>query len=418
LNLRIDNQYALLESLGMAVIVMDQQMVIQFLNMKARIILSADSSVLVGKLIDEMIPAHIDSETAEVAELIQVINRLDSSQPSEVQTVLSRPDGTVFVSRVIVSKMENVSGYSGYCMLVEDISAAQHRTKELVLSAQVFEHSGEPIMITDRLDRILRINSAFTKVMGYEQSEVLGKTPAFLREGLGEEDTYQMMWDEVARSGQWSGEVFNRMKSGETFPSWLSLTKIDNGINAGHHISIFSDITRHMHELNAIRHQAHHDFLTGLPNRYLFMDRLKQTITRHKRRATRFLAVLFVDLDGFKAINDSLGHKAGDQLLKDVASELKTCVREEDTVCRYGGDEFVILLSELTCETDATDIAGKLLNAISATSTQEAQQITLSIGVALYPSHGQDAETLISFADQAMYLAKSSGKNDYQLWKP
>src|SRR5690606_9862730 len=116
------------------------------------------------------------------------------------------------------------------------ISATQRSTKELALSAQVFEHSGEPIMITDRLDRILRVNSAFTNVLGYAQSEVLGKTPDFLREGLGEEGTYQTMWDEVSLSGQWSGEVFNRVKSGETFPSWLSLKKIDHGINAGHHI--------------------------------------------------------------------------------------------------------------------------------------------------------------------------------------
>lgn len=373
--------------------------------------------MLVGRLIDELIPAHVDSETEEVTELIQVINSMDVGQPHEIQTVLARLNGTVFVSRVIVSKMENSSGYSGYCLLVEDISATQRSTKELALSAQVFEHSGEPIMITDRLDRILRVNSAFTNVLGYAQSEVLGKTPDFLREGLGEEGTYQTMWDEVSLSGQWSGEVFNRVKSGETFPSWLSLTKIDHGINAGHHISIFSDITSHMHELNAIRHQAHHDFLTGLPNRYLFMDRLTQAITRQKRQSKKLLAVLFVDLDGFKAINDNLGHKAGDQLLKDAASALKTCVREEDTVCRYGGDEFVILLSELASETDAMDIAEKLLRSIS-TAKYDMQQVTLSVGVALYPCHGHDAETLINFADQAMYLAKSSGKNTYQLWKP
>lgn len=412
----IEAQYALLEPMGMPVVVLDEWMVIRFLNKKARTLMSADSSSLTGRLIDELVATCNAHEASKPADLIQLINNINAGHSKEIRTTLSRPNGTVFIARVIVSKVDNGVSHPRYCLLIEDISASQHVAKELALSAQAFEHSGEPIMITDHLDRIVRVNASFTAILGYEQHEVLGKTPGLLREGLGEEDTYRAMWNQVSFSGQWSGEVFNRMKSGETFPSWLSITKIDQGVNAGHHISIFSDITSHMHEVNKLRHQVNHDFLTGLPNRSLFLDRLNQAIKRQKRNTKKLLAVLFIDLDGFKAVNDSLGHRAGDELLKGVASALRACVREEDTVCRHGGDEFLILLSEIKSERNIIELIQKLLHSLPNTPVvDEKLRITASIGASIFPTHGYEAEELISHADKAMYFAKSSGKNGYKI---
>ena len=301
--------------------------------------------------------------------------------------------------------------------LLANLEQAQNR---LELFAKMFENSGEAIAITDANKRILTVNPAFEQITQYAAAEVMGENPRILSSGKQPAEFYQLMWATIEATGQWSGEIWNRRKNGETYPEWLSIGAVKNThgeiIN---YISLFSDITKRKEAEQRIEFLAHYDSLTKLPNRALFADRLRRALVLAHRQNTK-VGLMFLDLDKFKDINDTLGHLAGDQLLKSVAERLQSCVRASDTVCRQGGDEFLVLLEDIHSPEDVSLVAEKIMLFMSAPHTLSGidKVITFSIGAAIYPDHAVDDEMLTRCADQAMYQAKESGRNNFRFFQP
>lgn len=299
------------------------------------------------------------------------------------------------------------------------LSSLEQANGRLELFAKMFENSGEAIIITDADKRILTVNPAFEQITQYSSAEVLGKDPKLLSSGKQTPEYYQLMWSTINASGQWSGEIWNRRKNGEVYPEWLSIGAIKNFrgevIN---YISLFSDITERKEAQHRIEFLAHHDALTRLPNRTLFADRLKHALLVASRGGSK-VGLMFLDLDKFKSINDTLGHLAGDQLLQSVAERLQSCVRQSDTICRQGGDEFMILLEEVTSVEDIELVAQKIMFEMSVVHSlgEGDAMVSFSIGAAIYPNDAADDETLTQCADRAMYLAKESGRNNFKLYR-
>jgi diguanylate cyclase (GGDEF)-like protein/PAS domain S-box-containing protein len=302
--------------------------------------------------------------------------------------------------------------------LKHEMHLAQVLHERTRLSAAVFEHSQEGIIITDADNRIVTVNEAFSQITGYNPDEAVGQSPNFIASGRHDTAFYAQMWALILGTGHWKGELWNRDKQGEIRPYWYSISVVrDNGGAIVNYVAIFSDITEHRLALQRIEFLAHHDTLTNLPNRVLTLDRFQQASATARRDGTG-IALLYIDLDNFKYVNDSFGHKAGDQLLKIAAERLKQQVRETDTVSRQGGDEFLVILPNVTDEAVVFRIAAGILEALAKSFEIEghALGISASIGVTLFPQHGKDFDTLLKNADAAMYAAKAAGKNTSRLF--
>lgn len=326
--------------------------------------------------------------------------------------------------RLIKNQAGASADFNQDCLLVNIIAIGERKKMEaqLELAAKVFEHSQEGIMITAPDTTILKINLAFTAVTGYKPAEVIGRTPKTLSSGRQGPAFYRDMWQKINKEGCWQGEIWNRRKNGDLYAEWLSICRINDKFGrVSHYIGIFSDITLRKLNEKQIEQLAYFDTLTELPNRALLNDRLKQGIVQAVRHKL-WLSVFFLDLDRFKILNDTLGHFAGDLLLQNVAKRLKSCVRESDTVARFGGDEFVILLTDFVDEQSAAqhsaEIAKKILDVLSQPFDLSGNQFitSTSIGVTLFPKDGSSVGELIKNADAAMYYAKASGRNNYQLF--
>lgn len=308
----------------------------------------------------------------------------------------------------------------------QDITERKQTEQKLRQAARVFESTIEGVMITDASERILAVNRAFTAITGYSEAEILGQTPRLLSSGRQDAMFYVAMWASIQTTGHWQGEVWNRRKSGEFYPQWLTVSTVENeqGVIT-HYVGVFSDISSIKQSQQRLDFLAHHDPLTGLPNRLLFSARLEHSIQR-LRRAHRsipdqpLLAVLFIDLDHFKNVNDTLGHTAGDELLQWVAQQLTMLVRTEDTVARMGGDEFTLLIEAVTEPDNAATVARKVIELFAEPRHIGGHEffITASMGISLYPVDGVNADTLIKHADAAMYQAKAQDRNNYQFYKP
>ena len=288
----------------------------------------------------------------------------------------------------------------------------------LRLLSTVFTNASEGMLITDAGARILAANPAFSQITGYPLDEVLGQTPALLRSGEHDEDFYRQMWSVLARDGEWHGEIWNRRRDGSVYPEWLSISAVrDVESGVSHYIGVFSDMSERKAAEARIRFLAHHDTLTGLPNRVLMQDRLNQAV-RNTRRSGRRVAVLCLDLDRFKTINDSLGPEVGDQLIVKVAERCRSTLRETDTLSRQGGDEFVIVLPELEHAEDAAVAARKLLAVLDTPFGLGDHQLSVSasIGISIHPGDGSTASALIKNADIAMYRAKERGRARYEFY--
>ncbi|KTC39643.1 diguanylate cyclase, partial [Pseudomonas sp. ABAC61] len=301
------------------------------------------------------------------------------------------------------------------CMLTiaRDITDRHLMQEKLQQAATVFESTAEGVMITDTQQRISAVNRAFSEITGYSESEALGHTPRLLASGLHDSAFYAAMWHQLTQEGHWQGEISNRRKNGELYPNWLTINAVRNREHqTTHFVAVFADISSLKHAQARLDYQAHHDPLTGLPNRTLFESRLLAALNSQQDNGGQG-AVLFLDLDRFKHINDSLGHPVGDLLLKGIAVRLKEQLRDIDTVARLGGDEFIILLPGLHQASDADYIAGKLLNCFNAPFQAGEHEffISASIGTSLYPKDGCDVATLIKNADAAMYRSKAKGRN-------
>lgn len=303
----------------------------------------------------------------------------------------------------------------GLLGVYDDVTATKRAQEEMLLASLVYESSSEAMMVTDADGNIIAINPAFTRTTGYARREVIGQNARILNSGHHDQAFFQGMWDAINTSGSWQGEIWDKRKNGEIYPKWLNInTAFDPDGKPFRRVALFSDITEKKKSENLIWQQANFDNLTGLPNRRMFHDRLEQEIKK-AYRSERHLALLFIDLDRFKEINDTLGHAKGDLLLIEAAQRLKSCVRESDTVARLGGDEFTIILAELEDIQGIDRIAQTILQCMTASFSLEDEpaHVSASIGITLYPEDSTNAETLIKNADQAMYAAKSQGRNRY-----
>ncbi len=297
--------------------------------------------------------------------------------------------------------------------LAERLEAQRRAEAQVRLYARVFTSATEGMTITDGQSRILAVNPAFCQITGYREEEVIGQTPAILNSGRQGRDFYKQMWAELLHNGQWHGEIWNRRKDGGIFPEWLSVAAVrDEQGGTSHYIGVFTDISERKQNEARINHLAHHDALTGLPNRLLLEDRIAQSIIK-SRRSKLPSAVIFIDLDRFKNINDTLGHQIGDNLLIQAAQRGIEALRETDTLSRLGGDEFVVVLPELEQVQDAMHVARKMLKALAQPYLLAGHTLTVtgSAGIALCPDDGQTVSDLLRKADTAMYRAKEEGRN-------
>lgn len=300
------------------------------------------------------------------------------------------------------------------------LSSHERGADELYLASTVLEYTNEAIAVTDAENNIVMVNPAFTQITGYSEDEVKGRNPSMLSSGKQDTAFYDAMWKSIDETGRWQGEIWNRRKSGEVYPEWLSIIAPKDELGQiRRHIAIFSDISQHKGENDPILQQANFDPLTGLPNRTLFKDRLERELAKGHREGTLF-ALLFLDLDHFKEVNDTLGHSAGDQLLREVSERLGYCVRESDTLGRRGGDEFMVILSDIQDILNAELVATKILTELVQPFVLEGTEafISGSIGITLFPFDGEDAETLLKNADTAMYQAKEDGRNAFRFFTP
>jgi diguanylate cyclase (GGDEF)-like protein/PAS domain S-box-containing protein len=308
----------------------------------------------------------------------------------------------------------------GFFVLVNDVTYIKAAESELQLADSVFNNTVDGIMVTDADGKILSVNPAFTAITGYAAEEVAGQPSQLLRSQHHNDAFYAAIAEALAQHGTWAGELWNRHKNGEAFLEWQSITTIPgSGDTATRYVSVFNDITERWRKDERIRHLAMHDPLTDLANRQLLTDRLNQLITQSAREP-RHLALMFLDLDQFKQVNDTMGHDIGDDLLVRVAQSLLALVRQNDTVARLGGDEFVILLDNPLNRDDVAQIADRIVATLRTPIRLQDQsvQIGASIGIAMYPEGGATPAALIQSADSAMYAAKRAGKNTYRFFMP
>ena len=370
--------------------------------------------VLGRTLEDTIIPPRLRSIVIELHQ-----RWLDQGVPipaSEIE--LCRSDGTlvpVYSSHALIINSQDEPEM--FCLDV-DMGKLRQAESELRLAARVFESSAEGIVITDCEQRILAANDALSRITGFTREEVLGRTSDLFVSGLQGQDHAALIWREARNTGHWQGEISNRRRSGEVFPGWLAITAVhDEAGQATHYISTLTDLSERKAIEARLQHLTHHDPLTNLPNRLLLRDRVEQALafaTRERRR----LALLLLDLDHFKEINDSLGHAMGDRLLIAIAARLSSCVRDTDTISRQGGDEFLIALSSVTDSDAVASIAANILQAMEAPFTVDDQTLacSFSIGIAVWPEDGKDFDTLLLKTDTAMYKAKESGRNAYRFF--
>lgn len=291
--------------------------------------------------------------------------------------------------------------------------------KELRLASLVFDNTSQAILVTDRYNRILAVNQAFSRITGYSRSEAIGKQPSFLSSGKQDKTFYERLWSSLKNEGTWAGEIWNRRKNGEIYPESLTINVIkDARGNAIEYVALFADISQQKKYEQDIWHKANFDPLTNLPNRYLLMDRLNQAID-NCRRKSKYIAVMMIDLDRFKEVNDTYGHLAGDQLLVEIARRLKECLRRTDTVARLGGDEFTVILTDMDHFDKLGEIANMILRQLSLPvkiDHKHQASVSASIGISQFPTDGTDIKSLLDAADTAMYHAKSAGRNRYSFF--
>ncbi len=375
-----------------------------------------DPGGLVGLNIWDMIAN--ESERENLQQYVRYLVR-EQPHPTPYFSVDRKQDGTLVDVQVDWDyKRDALGRVIGFVSVLTDITARRRADEALRQSAAVFESATEAIIIADVQANIVAVNKAFCVITGYSEAEVVGKNPRLMRSGKHDRHFYEKLWGRIAETGRWQGEIWNRRKNGEIFPAWQSITAIlDDEGAVRHYVSVFSDISSIKQSQEQLDYLAYHDPLTALPNRLLFEDRLEHALTR-ARRERHQVAVLFLDLDRFKNVNDSLGHPVGDELLLKAADRLLQQVRKEDTVARLGGDEFVIVMEQIDDPQDAAVLARKLITTIHEPLDIKGHllQVTVSIGISIYPRDGEYVETLVRNADAALYRAKEEGRNDFQFY--
>ncbi|MDO8252073.1 MAG: EAL domain-containing protein, partial [Rhodoferax sp.] len=382
-------------------------------------LLAAPADILIGKTVSDVMPA----EAAGIC-LSALREAHETGASFGKQLELTLPHGKFWFELSVARKQVAAGQEPRFIGLSRDITERKHAEEALRIAATAFE-SQEGMTITDAQGVILRVNKAFTEITGYTADEVVGQNPRILNSGRQDAAFYAAMWESIARTGSWQGEIWNRRPNGEAYPVWLSITAVkgSDGI-VTHYVGAFIDITGRKAAENEIRNLAFFDLQTGLPNRRLLLDRLVQALAasaRHQRQG----ALLLIDLDNFKTLNDTLGHDKGDLLLKQVSQRLASCVHEGDTVARLGGDEFVVMLENLSehpeeAATQAETLGKKILASLKQSYSLAGYEhhSTASIGITLFADQQETIEDLLKRADLAMYQAKAAGRNTLRFFDP
>ncbi len=383
-----------------------------FANRQFRNVIGADPGALIGMRDDELFP------TAQAAVYrANDLKVLQNRAPAEFEEVLTTKEGDrVFIS--VKFPLQQPDGSLAVCGISTDITERKHAEDAMRLAAVVFENTNEGIIVTDANRRIVTVNSAYTRITGYQEDEVLGRSPHIHASGTHDEEFYRDLWQSLEETDQWQGEIWDRHRSGRVIPLWenISVVRDQNG-QITNYVAVMSDISAIKEAEERLSFLAHHDSLTGLPNRLLFHSSLEQAMVE-ARRSHRRVAVMLLDLDRFKLVNDTLGHAAGDQLLKFVSARLRDAVREEDTVSRLGGDEFTIILRDIDSAEDLAHVAEKIIGAVERPLTLNGQEVSVgvSIGISLFPDDALTVDSLATAADTAMYRAKERGKRTFEFY--
>ncbi len=384
-----------------------------FWEQGAELILGWSKQEVVGSLLNETIVPPRFRKNHENS-LHQFLTKVeDASFKRMILSALHR-NGKEVPVELIIWRVKTGTSYV-FNVFVLGITAHKKAEKKEYLAATAINAANEAIVITDIDGTIFSANPAFSRITGYSSEEAIGENPRILKSGRHDQAFYKAMWNDITTKGHWAGEIWNRRKNGEIYPEWLSISAVkDEQGKEIQYIGFFIDITQRKEDEKKLYHRAHYDALTGLPNRTLFNERLLQIIRLTKRNQKK-AALLFVDLDKFKQINDSLGHLAGDQILNEAGKRMLDCVREADTVARYSGDEFLVLLSDVSDHEDSAIVAGKIIERLSSPLQVNDREVCIeaSIGIAVIPDDGEDVTVLLENADKAMYQAKAVGGNRF-----
>lgn len=368
---------------------------------------------LPGQFIEALVPSVAAAEHVRHREHY---GRSPNPRPMGATSKLQgrRRDDSLFPVDVMLSPLAAGDQPDILCV-VRDASARREAEASLHIANTVFQTTQEAIVVTDVHGVIVAVNPAFERVTEYPEREALGKHMRILRSGKHDAIFYRQMWHAILTTGEWQGAIWNRRRGGEIYQEWLSISTVhDHEGRPFQYVGISADMTRMKHAETPTERLAHYDALTGLPNRLLFDSRVRKTWERAHRDQQQF-AVLFLDLDGFKSINDCYGHDVGDELLKQVTCRLSESLRETDTIARLGGDEFIIVLEDV-CRRDVERIAQLLIDRISQgfdLGQPQPVSVGLSLGWSLFPEHAHDIGTLIRLADQALYQAKRTGRGKW-----
>jgi diguanylate cyclase (GGDEF)-like protein/PAS domain S-box-containing protein len=385
-----------------------------FLNPQAEHLLGVAENEAIGRPLDELVMAIVETD----AHRLPLSHWLPNAESGGFETMVSPMCGrSPFPGAFSFSRVGGMDGPPMAVLTLRDITARRQAEEKLRLSDKVFEYSAEAIVVTDGQGHILNVNPAFTWLTGYRPDEAIGRTPRILKSGRHDESFYTAMWQTLLDEGHWEGELWDKRKDDSVYPKWLTINAVREHGRVTHYVALFSDISERKENENRIAYLARHDHLTGLPNRRALEDR-GATLTGSNRRRDRSLALMFIDLDRFKNINDTLGHPVGDLLLIEVARRLVSCVRASDMVVRLGGDEFVVLIEDVDEHRDVATIARKVHAALSEPVHVDGHELHAppSIGIAVYPDDGDSIETLMRNADTAMYQVKAAGRNAWTFY--
>ncbi|MNM20581.1 Phytochrome-like protein cph2 [compost metagenome] len=411
----LTEQSAILDNVMFGVMFVRHRRIIS-VNRRCEDLFGYDPGQMMGKSTAIVFISSYDFEEAGERQYPALAAGGDFSEERQYQ----RRDGSLFWALVSGCALDPQRPNEGSIWVYADITARKEAEEKLRLSATVLEHIADGVMVVDAHGIIVTVNPAFTQITGYTEAEAVGRHSSLTRSARHDEGFYQAMWDELKASGFWRGEIWHQRKNGELYLEWLTISAVrDTHATTTHYVGVFSDITLIKESQEKLDHMAHHDPLTALPNRLLFHDRLQHALLRAARDDEQ-LAVLFIDLDRFKNVNDTLGHHVGDELLQKVAGQLTARLREGDTLARLGGDEFIVLLERIDGEYGATQVAEKLVTMFEQPFTVAGHElfVTCSVGISLYPDDALDLNMLIRNADVAMYQAKARGRNGYRFYAP
>ncbi|OOZ74691.1 hypothetical protein BOW50_12385 [Solemya velum gill symbiont] len=350
----------------------------------------------------------------EDVELVKeaVEQALQHEQPYSIEHRILLHDGTIKIVHEEANVQFEGKGEPLWMLgTVQDVTEHRQSEERLRLFKSVIENTREAVVITDSKNRIVVVNDAYCEITGYERDELIGIDPGRMRSGTHDKKFYQDMWQSLKQDGSWSGEIWDKRKNGEVYPKWLSISaEKDSRSEVGHYVGIFTDISEIKEKEQRLTHLAYFDPLTGAANRLHFMERLKQEVQR-AGRLNDWFAVLFVDLDRFKAVNDLYGHDVGDEVLKEAVLRIRSCIREADVLARLGGDEFTLLLTSDVDDEGASIVGEKIVDVLSQPFLigQKKIEIGASIGISVYPRDGDSLEKLMLNADRAMYQSKKNG---------